>query len=94
KIHGYQLKRGGLIRALSFAPPGIAYIYAGNVLQGMLMLWVFLFAVGLLVLNPLFTTGLSLMDHGWLDYAAWGTAAILYLVSFAGIRRRQGKGWL
>ncbi len=94
KIHGSQLKRSALIRALGFAPPGIAYIYGGNILQGMLMLWGFLFFLLAALLNPLFTVGLSTMGHAWLDYIAAIGIGLLYVLSFAGIRRRQGREWL
>ncbi len=94
KIHGGQLKRSALIRALGFAPPGIAYIYGGNILQGMLMLWGFLFFLMAALLNPLFTVGLAALDHAWLNYAAAAGIGLLYILSFAGIRRRQGREWL
>lgn len=94
KIHGGQLKRSALIRALGFAPPGIAYIYGGNILQGMLMLWGFLFFLLAALLDPLFTVGLSTLGHAWLDYVAAIGIGLLYVLSFAGIRRRQGREWL
>ncbi len=94
KIHGGQLKRNALVRALGFAPPGIAYIYGGNILQGMLLLWGFIFFLLAALLNPLFTVGLSAMGHVWLNAAAAIGVGLLYTLSFAGIRGRQGREWL
>ncbi len=94
KIHGGQLKRSALIRALGFAPPGIAYIYGGNVLQGMLMLWGVLFFLLAALLNPMFTVGMSAGEHVWLNIVSLSGIGLLYLLSFAGIRRRQGREWL
>lgn len=94
KIHGGQLKRGALIRALAFAPPGIAYIYGGYILQGMLMLWAFLFFATAAALNPLFATGMQARGHGWLGALSIFFCGLLYIFSFIGIRRRQGRQWL
>ena len=94
KIHGGQLKRSALIRALGFAPPGIAHTYGGNILQGMLLLWGFLFFLLTALLNPLFTVGLSTMGHVWLNAVSAIGIGLLYVLSFAGIRRRQGREWL
>ncbi len=94
QIHGSQLKRGAFIRALGFAPPGIAYIYGGCILQGMLMLWAFLFFAVAALLNPLFATGLGTWDHSWLGIISAVSCGLLYILSCIGIRRRQGREWL
>ncbi|MDA8170149.1 MAG: hypothetical protein M0Z59_10715 [Nitrospiraceae bacterium] len=94
RIHGYQLRRAALIKALGFAPPGIAHIYGGNILWGALLLWGFSFFAIIAAANPLFGTGLSTLNHGWLSAVSIAGAILLYIISFAGIRRRQGKGWL
>ncbi len=93
-IHGYQLKREALIRALGFAPPGIAHIYAGEVMLGMFLLWGFVFSLLLYRLNPYFTTGLSGMGHGWLGVLGASGAVFFYLVSFFSIRKGVGQRWL
>ena len=94
KIHGSQLKRGALIRALGFAPPGIAHIYGGSILQGALMLWGFLFFAVAAALNPIFDTGLGTGAHDWLPAVSAAVCGVLYIWSFAGARRRQGRQWL
>jgi tetratricopeptide (TPR) repeat protein len=93
-IHGRQVRRNAVVRTLGFAPPGISYIYAENVLKGTLLLWVFLFFAIIPVLNPLFTTGLSGMKHGWLDGLSYMCAGLLYLGSYAGVKNSQRRGWL
>ena len=94
RIHGYQVRRAAFIKALSIAPPGIAYIYGGKVLPGIAFLWSFLFFVLVLFLNPFFSTGLSGMEHGWLNGIAGAGATLLYILSFTRVRRKQGQGWL
>jgi len=94
KIHGHQVRRAALIKTLSFAPPGVAYIYGGKVLPGIAFLWSFVFFLLILLLNPFFATGMSGMEHGWLNVIAGAGAVFLYLFSFARTRRRQGQGWL
>ncbi len=94
QIHGGQLRRGALIRTLGFAPPGIAYIYGGYILQGMLLLWAFLFFAAAWMLDPLFATGLGGGRHSWLDAVSAVFCGLLYVLSYIGIRRRQGREWL
>jgi tetratricopeptide (TPR) repeat protein len=94
KIHGYQVRRAALIKTLSFAPPGIAYIFGGKVLPGLAFLWSFLFFILFLVLDPFFGTGLSGFEHNWLNILAGSGAGFLYLLSIMRTRRRQGQGWL
>ncbi|MDA8387964.1 MAG: hypothetical protein M0Z58_04765 [Nitrospiraceae bacterium] len=93
-IHGSQLRHGALVRALGFAPPGIAYIYGGSILKGALMLWGFLFFAVAAAANPLFTTGLGTGRHDWLGAVSAAVCGLLYILSFVGARRRQGRQWL
>ena len=92
-IHGSQLKRGALIRALGFAPPGIAHIYRGEVLQGVLMLWGFTFFALAAAVNPLFETGLGTGAHDWLPAVSACVCGLLYILSFACARRRGTRQW-
>ncbi len=56
------------LKALSFAPPGIAQIFAGKLLEGFLYLTGFLFLVfaAILAADPIFTVGLAGLTHLWL----------------------------
>lgn len=94
RIHGYQVKRGALLKMLSFAPPGIAYLYAGKITSGILLLWTFLFFVLLAALNPFFRTGLSGMSHAWLGPVSITALVLIYIFSIFRVRRKQGEGWL
>lgn len=91
KIHEVQLRRGALIKALALAPPGMAHIYGGSVLRGMLTLWAFLFFAAAAVLDPLLATGLGTQEHSWLGVLSVIICGLLYISTFIAIRRKQGR---
>lgn len=94
-IHEQKDKKRKVIGWLSFAPPGIAHIYAGKILIGLIYLWLFIFPTLTLTLNPVPRTGLSPQySHNWLYVPAVLLIAILYLLSILDIYRRQKRGWL
>lgn len=92
--HERKGKSRNLIKVLSFAPPGIAQIYSDRVLTGFLLLWLFIFAIVVLVLNPLLSTGLAVYSHWWLNPPLIILTAALYLASSISVNRRLHRGWL
>jgi len=94
EVQEFQNRRKNIIKALSFAPPGIAHIYSGKILAGILFLWSFLFFLLLALLNPLFHTGISLSSHEWLRIPSLILMAALYLIPNIFIRGRLSRGWL
>jgi len=94
QVRELQTRRTRMARVLAFAPPGIAYIYAGRILTGSLLLWLFLFLLTLVLLNPLFYTGLSSFGHSWLNVPSIILMGFLYLISNVAVRRRLNRGWL
>ncbi len=94
EVQELQAKKRNTAKVLSFAPPGIAHIYSGRILIGSLFLWLFLFSLILLLLNPFFPTGLSFFPHRWINIPALILMAVLYLISNMSVRRRLSRGWL
>jgi tetratricopeptide (TPR) repeat protein len=82
------------MRLLSFAPPGIAHLYAGRVFSGFLYVWLFVFALVMIIANPLFSTGMGPFSHSWLTPALGLFLIALYAVSTVRINRRLAQGWL
>jgi tetratricopeptide (TPR) repeat protein len=82
------------MRLLSFAPPGIAQLYAGKAFGGFLYVWLFVFALVMIVANPLFSTGMGPFSHSWLTPALVLFLIGLYAVSTVSINRRITQGWL
>jgi tetratricopeptide (TPR) repeat protein len=94
EVQELQSNRRGIARILSFTLPGIAHIYTGKVLIGSLLLWALLFAILLIVLNPMFSIGLSSFSHGWISIPSLILMITSYLISNFSIRRRLNRGWL
>ncbi len=90
-IHERQNRQRTILRLLSFAPPGVAHLYAGHLLSGTVALWVFSFLVLLMLLNPLLETGLGGLSHNWLSPLLLPVALALYLTGALRARRLQ---WL
>lgn len=84
------------IKALSFAPPGVAQVYAGKVTEGLIYLVLFLFCIlgAILCAAPVFTTGLAGFSHIWFTPLFVVAAIFLYLVSLISVNRRLEIGWL
>ncbi|GAB4390575.1 MAG: hypothetical protein Kow0025_23550 [Thermodesulfovibrionales bacterium] len=93
-VHERRSRKRSAIKALSFAPPGLAQVYAGRLLGGVLYLWLFLFMLMALVLNPMFSTGLAGRGHSWLAPVLALGMAVLYSASHLSVSRRLKKGWL
>ena len=84
------------IKALSFAPPGVAQIYAGKLTEGLLYLvgFIFLLISSALTALPTFTVGLAGLTHSWLTPWLLIAAVMLYGISFVSVNRRVEMGWL
>lgn len=93
-IHERKDRLRKTVRALSFTLPGIAHIYGGKVLVGQLYLWLTVFLLLLIILNPFLKTGLLIYNHNWLNIPAIFLIALLYLISNLTIQRRLRSGWL
>lgn len=93
-IQNIQARKYSIIRLLSYAPPGVAHIFAGRIFEGCIYLWLFLFLMSLVIINPFSTIGLSTFTHIWINIPSLLLMAIVYLAAFIGIRRRLSRGWL
>jgi tetratricopeptide (TPR) repeat protein len=82
------------VRVISFILPGLAHIYMGRVISGVLMLWLFLFMALAMALNPLFLTGMAESSHGWLMPPMAVMCVIIYFISVIAAGRKLERGWL
>jgi len=87
-------KQMTIIRGLAFTPPGIAQVYSGRLLSGFIYMWLFSFAIIILVLDPFMSTGLAGGSHGWLWLIMAPLIVLVYYVSITTVNRRLDKGWL
>lgn len=94
EIQKAQSQRAGILKLLSFAPPGIVQIYAGRILTGSVFLWIFLFPLMFIVLDPLISTGLNSFSHRWLIKPGLILMGMTYLISVISVRRKLNRGWL
>jgi tetratricopeptide (TPR) repeat protein len=91
---GHKRRLQNRLRALSFTLPGLAHIYGGKPVAGLLMLWPFLFMATAMALNPLTRTGMAGFTHGWLYAPMALGCALVYLQSIMSVSRRLDRGWL
>ena len=93
KIYGYQKRRRGILKTLSFTVPGASQIFGGKVLYGFLFMWPFLFLLILPFTNALMSPGPG-MRHWPVDGLSLLLAAMVYVLSNIITRQRIAKGWL
>jgi pentatricopeptide repeat protein len=93
-VYGHQKKRRDIIRVISYIFPGSGRIYAGNVLNGFLFLWPFLFFLLIPAMNSLLVMEMSDLSSFWLDICALLLAAVVYFISLMTTKRRLIRGWL
>jgi hypothetical protein len=93
-VYEYQKRRRNIIKTLSLLVPGWGLIYGGNILYGFFFLWIFLFPIFVLILNPFFVIEMSHFSHVWLNISSVVLLITVYLISNAATRRRLAKGWL
>ncbi len=94
RVYDYQKRRRDIIKVISFILPGSGQIYAGNILHGLLFLWLFLFFISIPIMNSLFVMDMSDFSHLWLNLSALFLTVVTYIVSNMITRRRLSKGWL
>jgi tetratricopeptide (TPR) repeat protein len=93
-VYEHRKKKRSVIKIISFLLPGLAQIYAGNVLQGLLFLWPFLLFLFIPVMNTVFTIEMSGFSHFWINLLSLIFLFIIYALSNIVTRRRIAKGWL
>jgi len=81
-------------RMLSFLPPGIAHIYSGRAMSGLLLFWAFGFFASALILNPFVETGMAGLSHWWLNPVFAMAMAVMYASTTLYINGRLESGWL
>jgi pentatricopeptide repeat protein len=94
RVYEHRKKKRSVIKIISFLLPGLAQIYAGNVLQGLFFLWPFLLFLFIPVMNTVFTMEMSGFSHFWIDLLSLILLFIVYALSNIVTRRRIAKGWL
>lgn len=90
----HKNRKRKIARALSFLPPGIAHIYSGRAMSGMLLAWAFGFFASALWLNPFVGTGMAGLSHSWLNPLLILGMAVTYLSTMIYVNRRLDSGWL
>jgi tetratricopeptide (TPR) repeat protein/TM2 domain-containing membrane protein YozV len=93
-IHRSQARRRKVARVLSYTIPGVAQIYTGRILSGMLLLWLFLSGGILLVLSRMSIAVIVPFTHRWTALPAIAFMGLIYVVSIFSLRRRISRGWL
>jgi tetratricopeptide (TPR) repeat protein len=93
-VYEHQQKRRTVIKVLSFILPGTGQIYAGSILPGLLILWLFLFLLFIPFTNMIFTVKMSGFSHFWLNLVSFFSLVLIYIISNVVTRRRLAKGWL
>ncbi|MEW6585131.1 MAG: hypothetical protein AB1442_05905 [Nitrospirota bacterium] len=93
-VYEHKKKKREIIKILSLILPGSGQIYAGNILQGLLFLWPFLFFLFIPVMNSFFNVGMSHFSHLWLSILSLILTAGVYAFANIVTRRRIARGWL
>ena len=93
-VYEYQMRRRSILKVLSFLLPGSAYIYAGFVLKGFFILWLFLFLLTAFIISSTFVVGMPYFPHLWLNWGAPFLLVMVLLVSNIITQLRLAKGWL
>jgi TM2 domain-containing membrane protein YozV len=93
-VYEHRKKRRSAIKIISFLLPGLAQIYAGNILQGLIFMWLFLLFLFIPVMNTVFTIEMSGFSHFWINLLSLIFLVIMYALSNIVTRRRITKGWL
>lgn len=93
-VYEHQKKNRIIMNIFSFLIPGFTQIYAGEILKGLLFLWIFLFFLSLLMINSLLMKENPYYSHALIS---WGSTSLLIIVYFTSniiTRRRISRGWL
>jgi tetratricopeptide (TPR) repeat protein len=93
-IYDHQKKRRDVLRIASFFLPGSALILGGEILNGFLNLWFFLFFLSIPFTSSIFTADTALFSHIICESLAVLIAIAIYIVSNFMTRNRIQQGWL
>jgi tetratricopeptide (TPR) repeat protein len=93
-VYEYKKKQRDIIKLLSLVLAGSGFIYAGNIVRGMLFLWPFLFFLLIPAVNALFVIGMPNSSHFWLNTLSLFLMGVIYVLANVITRRRIAKGWL
>lgn len=89
----HQKKRRNTMKILTFILPGSAHTYAGQVLHGFILSWVFLFFISVPAINSMFKID-GFSANSMVNCAAVCVAAVVYGVYNLLTRQRISRGWL
>jgi tetratricopeptide (TPR) repeat protein/TM2 domain-containing membrane protein YozV len=93
-IYGHQRNRRMTMKILAWLLPGAAQIYAGKILYGFILLWLFLFFLIFPFVNSVFGPTGGMMTHAYLSRVSIPLLVIVYITSNFITRQRITKGWL
>ncbi|MEW6002031.1 MAG: tetratricopeptide repeat protein [Nitrospirota bacterium] len=93
-VYEHQKKRRSIIKLITFIIPGSGQIYAGNILKGLLFLWLFLFFLFILVMNSILVPETSFFSHLWLNGLSLFLMAVVYFAANILTRGGIAAGWL
>ncbi len=93
-IYGHQRNRRLTMKILAWLLPGTAQIYAGKILYGFILLWLFLFFLIFPLVNSVFGPTGGVMADTYLSWSSIPLLVIVYVISNLVTRRRITKGWL
>ncbi len=93
-VYEFRKKKRDVIKILALIIPGSGQIYAGNVLNGLLFLWLFLFFLFIPLTGKIFRIEMFNFSHFWLNILSIFLLLAVYILSNIITRRRLSKGWL
>lgn len=93
-VYEHKKTQRDIIKIITLFLPGSGFIYAGNIIRGMLFLWPFLFFLLIPLANSFFVVGMPKFSHLWLNLVSLVLMVIVYSLANIITRRRILKGWL
>ncbi|NWF76439.1 MAG: tetratricopeptide repeat protein [Nitrospirae bacterium] len=94
KVYEFRKKKREIIKILTLIIPGSGQIYAGDLLNGILFLWPFLFFLFIPITGKIFNIEMFNFSHFWLNIISIFLLILVYFLSNIITRRRLSKGWL
>ena len=93
-VYEHKKTQRDIIKIITLFLPGSGFIYAGNIMRGILFLWPFLFFLLIPLANSLFVIGMPNFSHLWLNLVSLVLMVVVYGLANIITRRRIVKGWL
>ena len=93
-VYEHKKTQRDIIKIITLFLPGSGFIYAGNIIRGMLFLWPFLFFLLIPLANSFFAIGMPNFSHLWLNLVSLVLMIFVYGLANIITRRRIAKGWL